>query len=291
MSVLFSVLLLAGCGQLPKVGEQASNDKIGVTVNDIQFYDQYCDTWLLGGVKKPKDENSLFALVTLTVENLGNEPQKIKRVKLIDANGQDADELIGLGLPEIKDLKADEVINPGAQITVTDVYVVPKGSVWDRVSFSADPPIDISLESREATMPPPPPLAKIGEPAESGGVEMTVNSVTTPEQLTHGIITQSAKPGSKLVLLDVTLKNVSIQPSHSSNEDNLMLIDANNKTSNNIVVYLGIPVEEVLPLKDLAPGESVRGKVLRTVPADAVLSKLQYVFPKMGPPPEVDISK
>lgn len=291
---LLLALATAGCGsrELPKIGEQAkSEQQIGITVNDVKFYDEYTLPVVLGSVQKPEGENNLFVFANVTVENLGGEAREVNSFRLFDASGKEyAPPIIIKPLPETQKLDIGETLGAGQKAEGMVVYIIAKDTVLDRITYMSQPPVEISLDSLTATTPPPAPLPKIGETASGGGVEMIVHSIDTPSVLTSGYFSTTPAPGSKIVVIDVTLKNVSIQPVHTVNPLDFYLLGENNKLTMGGELALGMALEEKLKLTDLPPGSAVRGKIVYTMPAATPVKGVYYNIEVLGPPVQVDVT-
>lgn len=291
-SVLFFILLLTGCGQLVGVGEQATNDQVGVTVTDVQFYDQFSIPIIVGGVKKPEKENQLFAIVYLAIENKSSEQQEVRKIQLTDKTGNKYSVPVTVSPPIASTWFLNQTIPPGEQMAGAAWFIVPEGAQLDRLFYASDPQVEISLESVTATRPASKPLPKTGEVASGGGIEMTVNSVSFPESLTYKLLVYKPNPGNKMMLLDVTVKNISIQPNYKTDPKDMCLIDPSGKSYTEARLVLGIPDSEKFQIVDLAPGSEKRGKIAITYPDSAVIKTFRYDNLRvLGPPVEVDVSQ
>lgn len=291
---LLLALATAGCGsrELPKVGEQAkSEQQIGITVNDVKFYDEYTLPVVLGNGQKPEGENNLFVLVNATVENLGTEVKETSVFTIFDSSGiEHFSQLTVIPPPETAILDIGKPVDPGGKVEGTLMFIIPEGTVLDRVAYQSQPVAEISLDSLTAFTPPPQPIPKMGQSATGGGVEMIVYSITTPAVLEDKYLTTSPPPGGKLVVIDVSLKNISIQPKHTVNPLEYFLIDANDKLIRGGELAWGMPLEEKLQMTDLPPGSAARGKIVFTVPAATAVTGVYYNIEVLGPPVQVDVT-
>lgn len=291
---LLLVLAASGCGakDLPGIGEQAkSEQQIGITVNDVSFYDEYTLPVVLGSVQVPEGENNLFIVINVTVENLGSEARDINSFRLFDTSGNEYNPpIIIKPIPETDRLDTGQSLGPGEKAEGVVMFIAAQGTVLDRIAYMSQPPVEVSLDGLTVNAPPPAPVPKIGEAASGGGVEMIVHSIDTPSVLTSEYFSTTPAPGSKLVVIDVTLKNVSIQPVHTVNPLDFFILDENQKLTMGGELALGMPVEEKLKLTDLAPGSAVRGKIVYTMPAATPVTGVYYNIEVLGPPVEVDVT-
>lgn len=295
---LVSIPAIAGCGngeearELPKIGEQVKNEQqIGITVNDVKFYDEYTLPVVLGSVQVPEGEGNLFIIANVAVENLGSEARDINSFKIFDTSGKEYTFLIMIKpIPETETLDIGQTLAPGQTAKGAVLFIAARGTVLDRITYMSQPPVEISLDSLTANAPPPETVPKIGETASGGGVEMIVHSFDTPSVLTSGYFSTTPAPGSKIVVIDVTLKNVSIQPVHTVNSLDFYLLDENNKLTMGGELALGMALEEKLKLTDLPPGSAVRGKIVYTMPAATPVKGVYYNIEVLGPPVQVDVT-
>jgi hypothetical protein len=167
------------------------------------------------------------------------------------------------------------------------LFLMPQGTL-DTLTYAAEPAdIVVGLEGMKAEAQRTGKAPRVGQTARGGGLAMTVHSVTYPKALTYGLWTTSAKSGDRLVVVDVTLKNLDRNPSYRIDPLSVRLIDAKD---NNWGSYdrtdRGLSESAQLPLKRLAPGGQVRGKVVISVPAKAKIKRIRYEVGVMGPPLE-----
>lgn len=291
---LLLVLVASGCGakDLPGIGEQAkSEQQIGITVNDVSFYEEYTLPVVLGSVQVPEGEGNLFIVINVTVENLGSEARDINSFRLFDTSGNEYNPpIIIKPIPETDRLDTGQLLGPGEKAEGVVMFIAAQGTVLDRVTYMSQPPVEISLDGLTVNAPPPAPVPKIGEVASGGGVEMIVHSIDTPSVLTSGYFSTTPAPGSKIVVIDVTLKNVSKQPVHTVNPLDFYLFDDNHKLKMGGELALGMALEEKLKLTDLPPGSAVRGKIVYTMPAATPVTGVYYNIEVLGPPVEVDVT-
>jgi hypothetical protein len=138
-------------------------------------------------------------------------------------------------------------------------------------------------------------MPRIGEVARGGGIEMRVSSVGSIEKLEKEfgdeefklIRTETAKEGQELVVVDLSIKNVFIEPDITINPLYVLLIDTESKAYGEAV--LTIALEEELGLTDLSPGEGTTGKLLFSVPAGVTLDRVMYKIGALGPPVQVKL--
>jgi len=182
-------------------------------------------------------------------------------------------------------------LGPGKKVRGMVAYGVPKGTELKGVTYVADPDIEIGLNGKTVKAPPVERVPGVGQTAKGGGLAFTVSSMTYPTSLTHGVWTTSAKPGRKLVLLKVTVRNLGRAPSYQVDPLSLAIVDSKgtrwgpfNRSD------LGVADSEQFPLKRLRPGATVSGKVVISVPKHAKLKTVRYESGVLGPPLEVRVT-
>ena len=171
--------------KIAKIGEEASNGQVVVTVHSVEFYDQI--TGDLGGTYKPSEEGDVFAIVDLTVRNVSGGVLKVSPayVRLLD--NQDircpSPIMIIAGRPyELKKLSSEELPS-GEGRRGMEVFTAKEGTVLSTVSYTTPKPvIEVSLEDLEVSVPPYR-MPRVGEVARGGGIEMKVSSVGSIEKL------------------------------------------------------------------------------------------------------------
>ena len=285
-------------GERAKIREEASNEQVAVTVHSVKFYDQI--TGGLGGTYKPKQEGDAFVIVDMSIRNVGGSVLKVSPAYLRLFDNQDNRcsrimMLIIAGVPyELEKLRSEE-LSPDEERRGMVIFTAKVGTILDKVSYTTPKPaIDVSLEDLEVSVPPYW-MPGIGEVAIGGGIEMRVSSVGSVEKLEkeYGdeefklIWTETAKEGQELVVVDLSIKNVFIEPNITINPLYVLLIDTESKVYNKAV--LTIALEGELGLTDLSPGEETTGRLLFSVPADVTLDRVMYKIGALGPPVQVNL--
>ena len=282
-----------------KVGEEASNGQAVVTVHSVKFYDQI--TGDLGGSYKPSEEGDVFAIVDLTIKNISGAILKISPVYVRLLDNQDnrcpRPMVIIAGQPyELKSLSSEELAS-GEEKRGMVVFTVKEGTILSTVSYTTPKPaIDIRLEDLEVYLPPYR-MPQVGETASGGGIEMMVSSIGSIEKLEkeYGedaeyfnlILTETAKPGQELLVLDLSIKNVFIEPDITINPLYVLLIDTESNAYGKVPITIAL--EGLLGLTGLSPGEETWGRLLFSVPAGTVLDRVMYKIGALGPPVQVSL--
>lgn len=122
-------------------------------------------------------------------------------------------------------------------------------------------------------------------------VEELMSGESRPAQLcrrynsTTLIWTETAKEGYELIVLDLSIKNVLIEPKLTINPLYMLLVDTESKAYGNVA--LTIALEGLLRLTDISPAEETRGRLLFSVPAGITLDRVMYKLGTLGPPFQV----
>jgi hypothetical protein len=106
------------------------------------------------------------------------------------------------------------------------------------------------------------------------GLELSVLHWFTAHSVGSGSWISSAPEGKMLVVVNVRIKNVSRSPSITMNPLYCVLKDAAGNNYGKDMLALGLTTR--LKLTELAPGQSVEGKVLFVVPKDATMVEFRY---------------
>ena len=302
LSLLAAVLvcaaaMLSGCGggqaTKAKIGEPASNSKVEVTVNSVKTLGEI--TMEDGGISTVRG-NGVFIVVDMTVKNLQQRAHYVDLSNLRLSGGQTrwrAEE----GFADdphapvaFRPLRTGR-LGPGKKVRGMVLFMIDQGTL-DTLTYSADSKdVVIGLEGLKAKTPSATPVPRVGHTAKAGGLAMTVHSVTYPTMLAYGLNTLSPRPGDKLVVIDVALKNVGRKPTYRIDPLGLRIVDAkkmswlpyNRKQS-------ALPESAQLPVKRLKLGAQARGKVVISVPANRQLKRIRYAVGVLGPPLEVRLT-
>ncbi len=278
-------LLLPGCAKVVKVGEMATNKSVSLTVHSVKFYDQIWNS--LGQETVPKEKGDVFAVVDLTVKSVKEKDLKtwfgmwrlaIKGEKTL------AQPTLMTMAPAILNELESKTLNPGQSAKGTVTFSVAKGAELEQFVINVKPEIKVGLAPMKAEVPAAKPLPAIGQPAEASGLQMTLNSVTFPASVSEGLWTNTPKAGQKLCYIDMTLKNLSIEPKFTSNSMDVSAVDANNQVFSALMLHLGVPNDMLVT--DVAPGQEYRANALISVAADADIAKIRYTIGTLGPPLE-----
>lgn len=293
-----TVALLAGCGGSggsAAIGEKASNDKVAVTVNSVKTYTQI--TTEDGDVLTMKSPKDVYVVVDMTIRNLQDTAHQIdpENIRLVTADGKywsgDGGQFVADFPDEFKALTA-RTLGPGKQARGMVGHGVPIGTELKSVTYVADPDIEISLDGMKVAAPAVKKPPKVGQTAKGGGLAFTVHSMTSPSSLTHGMWTTTPKSGDKLVLLNVTVKNLDRTPSYKVDPLAVAIVDAKGTRWGSFNrSAMGLAGSEQLPIKKLRPGAKVSGKVVISVPKNAKLKTIRFESGVMGPPLEVRVAK
>jgi hypothetical protein len=295
--------LLAGCSVdlgggdsgSAAVGERATNEKLAVTVHSVTAYSKI--TTENGDVLTMESPKNVYLIVDLTIRNLQDiayqvDPESVRLAKSDDKywTGDGAGLSLATFPAEFKALKA-RTLGPGKNVRGMVAYGVPLGTELKSVTLAADPDIKIGLEGMTVGAPPVKRPPKVGQTAKGGGLAFTVKSMTYPTSLTHGVWTTSAKSGSKLVLLKVTVRNLDRTPSYKVDPLAVALVDAKGKRWGSFNRSVpGLADSEQLPLKRLRPGAKVSGTVVISVSKRAKLKTVRYEAGVLGPPLELRVT-
>jgi len=285
--------------EMAKMGEEASNGQVALTVHSVEFYDQI--TGGLGGTYKPSEEGDVFAIVDLTVRNVSGAVLKVSPtyVRLLDDQDNRCPRpiLIIAGHPyELKSLSNEELPSDEERRGMV-VFTVEGGTILSKVSYTTPKPaIEVSLEGLEVSVPPYR-MARVGEVARGGGIEMRVSSIGSVAKLEkeYGkdseyfnlVLTETAKEGGELVVLDLSIKNISIEPDITINPLYVLLIDTESKAYDKVAATIAL--EGLLRLTDISPGEETWGRLLFSVPAGVTLDRVMYKIGVLGPPVQVNL--
>ncbi len=285
--------------EVARIGEESSNEQAAVTVHSVEFYDQI--TGGMGGTYKPSEEGDVFAIVDLTIKNISGAILKISPVYVRLLDNQDnrcpRPMVIIAGQPyELKSLSSEELAS-GEEKRGMVVFTVKEGTILSTVSYTTpEPAIDIRLEGLEVYLPTYR-MPQVGEIASGGGIEMMVSSIGSIEKLEkeYGedaeyfnlILTETAKPGQELLVLDLSIKNVFIEPDITINPLYVLLIDTESNAYGKVPITIAL--EGLLGLTGLSPGEETWGRLLFSVPAGTVLDRVMYKIGALGPPVQVSL--
>jgi len=298
--LVLAAALLSGCssggGEAPEatIGDPASNTKVAVTVHSVKVLRTIT---LEDGIPSTVRDKGVYVLVDMTVKNLQDTADVVDLRTLwvkVDDKYYSADEGMADDNEAPRDFRPIRTgrLGPGKKVRGMVLFLVPRGSLQS-VTYRGEPEdLVIGLGGMKATATAAKKVPRIGQTAKAGGLAMTVHSVSYPTHLTHGLWTTSAKSGDRLVMIDVTLRNLDRKPSYHIDPLSVRVIDAKGKgwgsydRSEN-----GLPESVQLPLKRLQPGSQVRGTVVISVPAKAKLRRVRYEVGVLGPPLEVRLGK
>jgi len=297
--LVLAALLLPGCGgggSTGGVGERVGNDKIAVTVHSFKSYSKI--TTENGDVLTPSRRGGVVLIADMTVRNLQDASQRVDPddVRLVTSDDRyyssGNNELFTAEFPdEFQRLEA-KTLRSGKKVRGMVAFLVPKGTVLENVTYVSDPDIKIDLGGRKARPPAPERPPGMGQTAKGGGLAIIVHSVTYPTQLTHGYWTTTAKAGSKLVMVDITVKNLDRRPSYKIDPLSVAILDGKGtRWSSFNRSALGLADSEQLPLKRLRPGQQERGKVVVSMPKNAKVTRIRYEVGVLGPPLEVSAAR
>ncbi len=300
LALIPSVLLaavLAGCGGdggSAAIGEKAANDKVAVTVHSVKTYTKV--TTEDGDVLTMKSPKNVYLIVDMTIRNLQDAPHEVdpENVHLVTVDDKywtgEGGQLVADFPDEYKALTA-RTLGAGKQVRGMVGYGVPKGTELKSVTYVADPDIAISLDGMIVKAPPVEKPPKVGQTAKGGGLAFAVSSMTYPSSLSHGAWTTTAKSGDKLVLLNVTVRNLSRKPSYKVDPLSVVIVDANGtRWSSFNRSALGLADSEEFPVKVLRPGAKASGKVVISVPKNGKLKTVRYESGVLGPPLELRVT-
>jgi len=270
-----------------------------VTLNSVEFCEQITDAE--GNTHKPFMEGYIYCVVDLTIRNASESvlSAKSQRVFLYDDIGVPRGHTVLRlnGWPYQTEEFDSKELAPDEEIRGIVIYLVEDETKIESVDYiSPESTIEISLEGLEVS-PPPYTMPQIGEVSGGGGIEMRVSSVGSIEKLEkeYGedseyfnlVLTETAKEGGELVVLDLSIKNVSVKPSVTINPLNVLLIDSESNAYGKVVMTLALEGE--LHLAELSPGEETSGRMLFSVPAGTVLDRIMYKIGALGPPVQVSL--
>jgi len=283
-----------GLGELEK---EASNGQAAVTVHSVNFCDQITDGE--GNIHKPLREGNVFAVVDLSIRNISGSTLKVgpPYVLLLDKEDRPCSRsmLRIRGWPyEVQELDKEELA-PTEETRGIVIFDTKGEAFVSKVSYSTpESTIKVSLEGLEVSVPPYR-MPGLGGTARGGGIAMKVNNVMAIEELKteYGeekvklILTQTAKEGYQLVVIDLAIKNVSIEPDIKINPLNVLLIDTKSKAYGKVMLTVALGDE--LSVAELSPGDEVWGKLLFNVPKGVELDRVMYKIGALGPPVQVSI--
>ncbi len=282
---------------LEELGEEETDGQAAVTIHSVNFYDQITDGER--NTHNPFREGDVFAVVDLSIRNVCDFDLKIgaRYVGLLDNQNNPCSRTVPMfrGWPyEIKELATEELASDEETRGIV-IFTAKEDVIVDSVSYTTPKStIDISAENLEVSVPPYR-MPRIGEVARGGGIEMRVSSVGSIEKLEkeYGdeefklIWTETAKEGYELVVVDLSIKNVFIEPDITINPLYVLLIDTESNAYGKVV--LTIALEGELGLTDLSSGEKTTGRLLFSVPTGVTLDRVMYKIGALGPPVQVSL--
>ena len=279
-----------GSGELPGVGERAANEATAVIVHSITFYDEV--TADDGSPITPQSDGDVFTVVDMTIKNTGTETQHVnpEDVRLVRvggdyATGSSAAETAFLP-KEFTALK-NRPLGPGKKVRGMVAFVLPKGTKLEKLMYMTDPEIEVSMAGTVAKAPKPERPPGIGETARAGGLALTVRSVTYPTELVSGLWTTTAKAGSRLVVVDLAVKNLDNRPSFTVNPLDVSIVDQKGKLHITGSIIMGMAESEKFQVKKLKPGAQESGKVVISLSKRLKVERIRFAVGVMGPPLEV----
>lgn len=294
------VTLLAGCtlggdtSSLPGLGERAGNDKISVTVHSLKVLNGVTSD--LGSVITPDSSQDAFVIADLTVQNRQDsavqvDPENLQLWRTDNHYQRGAGAASTTGLPhEFTALKA-RPLGPGKKIRGMVAFVFPKGTALEKIVYAADPDIGIGLNGMTVRAPVAKRPPRLGQTARGGGLALTVRSVTYPQRLTHGLWTTAAKKGFKMVVVDLSVKNLDYRPSYKINPLNVVIVDNRGGQHMSSFSALGMAEAAKLQLKRLKPGARTSGKVVISIKKRLKVKRIRYAVGVLGPPLEIAVSR
>ena len=284
---------------LTELGREKTNVLAAVTLNSVEFCEQITDA--KGNTHQPFMEGYIYCVVDLTIRNVSDSVLStgVQCVFLYDDIGipRSCTMLMLSGWPyQTEELDSKELA-PDEEVRGIVIYQVEDETKIQSVDYIfSESTIEISLEGLEVSVPPYR-MPQIGEIASGGGIEMRINSVGSIEKLEteYGedseyfnlVWTETAREGEELVVVDLSIKNVSIRPSVTINPLNVLLIDSESNAYREVVMTLALEGE--LHLAELTPGEETFGRMLFSVPAGTTLNRVMYKIGALGPPVEVNL--
>ena len=120
-----------------------------------------------------------------------------------------------------------------------------------------------------------------------GSIEKLETEYGEDSEYFNLVWTETAREGQELVVVDLSIKNVSVRPSVTINPLNVLLIDSESNAYGKVVMTLAL--EGGLHLTELSPGEETYGRMLFSVPAGTTLDRVMYKIGALGPPVEVSL--
>lgn len=170
--------------------------------------------------------------------------------------------------PQVVQVEVTQVVPQTVQVEVT--RVVPE-TVEVEVTREVRVVVTATPLPPTPTQTPKPGLPGLGKTAEGHGYSLIAVAVEDPAS--PGRL-YTAKPGKKLVAIEVIIGNVSGE-SFSSNPLYATLVDTEGFTYE---PELGARAQGQLAMLDLNPGEKVRGWIAFEVPEGAVPASVKYEF-------------
>lgn len=282
-----------------KIGDEAINEQVTIVVHSVNFYDQITSN--MGSTYKPSKAGEVFVIVDMTINNVSGDILNISPtyVQLVDnVNDQcSRTTVIIIGRPYELNTLSSEEIPTGDERGGMVVFTAKPGTILSRVSYTkTEPIINIDLEELEVTIPEYV-MPRIGEVARGGGIEMRVDSVSTLEELKEDygedseyfklIWTETAREGYQLLIVDLSIRNILIEPNLTVNPLYVLLIDTESNAYDKVMITLAL--EGQLKLTDLSPGEEVFGRLLFHVPIGADIDRVLYKIGTLGPAVQVSL--
>jgi len=284
---------------LTELDREKTDGLAAVTLNSVEFCEQITDAE--GNTHKPSMEGYIYCVVDLTIRNASESvlSAKSQRVFLYDDIGVPRGHIMLRlnGWPYQTEEFDSKELAPDEEIRGIVIYLVEDETKIESVDYiSPESTIEISLEGLEASVPPYR-MPQIGEVSGGGGIEMRVSSVGSIEKLEteYGedseyfnlVWTETAREGEELVVVDLSIKNVSVRPSITINPLNVLLIDSESNAYGKVVMTLALEGE--LHLAELSPGEETFGRMLFSMPVGTTLDRVMYKIGALGPPVEVSL--
>lgn len=258
-----------------------------VTVRSVEFVREV--TTDEGQVVGPKEKDAVYVIVDLTVQNRGDTPLRVtaEDVALITEDDATLSQAAYTHVFPREYVPLKGSIAPGKKKSGMVTFIAATGSRLGKVVVSGEDEVAIGLDGLEAKRPQAASPPRIGQTAKGGGISIVVHSVTYPAKLTHGLWTTTAKPGNRLVVVDITVRNLELRPKFTVLPMDVALVDQKGRLHVSGMTVLGMPSSAQLHTTKLKPGRSTRGKLVTTLGKNRQLKRIRYEVGVLGPPLEV----
>jgi hypothetical protein len=273
-----------------ELGEQGSDGKVAVRVGSVKLLAGLTQD---NGSPVPNPPGTLWVLADVAVKNQTEDSIVLDPdgFSLLDSGRKQVGQRYGWDAagsePEVIDLLSHRDLGPGRDVRGQLLFAAKKGAKLSGLLFDANPDILFDLKGLPVRAQVRPP-ARVGQVALARGVQMVVHSVRYAMSVGGEGATTRAKSGHRLVIVDLSVRNVSLQPGLEAECADIVLVDSAGERWRNTGTD-GLAYGEALQDIALHPGGRTRGRLLYMLDNGRRPTMVRFPMAVLGPPLQVAI--